>query len=185
MASILVAILSVSLSACKSDKIEKKSNLGTMTFSISGVSNNLEIDQAFIRKRTETDSKGDHTLYTMIVHGKDQFSSVDFAVNVWDWQNPPMNGVLMKEYSFDWQGPEQQCTDNNSACDGATISYYLNSKGFSDDQSNLDDSYAKITKCDAARMLVSGEFRINVKEVGGNERQQLIGSFTDVNYSIE
>jgi hypothetical protein len=180
-----ILFLAALLFGCSSDENDKNPSLGTMTFSITGVSSNMEINIATLQKRTETDSKGDHILFTMLVHGKDEFSTLDFNALVWDWQNPPVNGVPVKDYSFDWQGPDQECTDTNSACDGAQVIYSLNSKVFSADQNNLGNSYAKITKCDPVQKLVSGEFFVLVKELGGVETQQLTGSFTNIKYTIE
>jgi hypothetical protein len=180
-----IILLITLLFACSSNENDEDPSLGTMTLSISGVSSNMAIDIAILQKRTEKDSNGDHTLFTMLIHGKDQFSSVNFAALVWDWQNPPANGVLVKDYSFQWQGPDQECTDTKSACDGASLTYYLNSKGFSANLNNLGNSYAKITKCDPAQKIVSGEFFVVVKELGGEEQQQLTGSFTNIKYAIE
>jgi hypothetical protein len=186
MKSVLyIFLLAGLLFACGSDEDDKNPSLGTMTFSITGVSSNMEIDMATLQKRIETDSKGDHTLFTMLVHGKDEFSSVNFNALVWDWQNPPVNGVPVKDYSFAWQGADQECTDTNSACDGAQVTYYLNNKGFSADQNNLGNSYAKITKCDPVQKLVSGEFFVVVKQLGGDETQQLTGAFTNIKYTVE
>jgi len=183
---IYLFVFAAFLMACDGDKDEAKPTVyGTMTFAISGVSNDYQIDYSELSVYKVKDSKGDHQQFFMGMSGKDEHSSMNFSVSFFDWQNPPKDGVPVREYSFDWQTTDgQECTDDGGACDGASVTYKINDKEFWVDFDRLEGSYARITKCDTENMVISGEFLVNVKEVDGTEIQTLKGSFTDMKYKI-
>ena len=111
------------------------------------------------------------------------------SVSNWDWQNPPANGILEKNYhtneDFDL-GPDTDCMDINSIiyCDGGLGTYMISNTEILSSEGMEDEPFGSITitENDPEAKTVSGTFDFLVVDFFTDEKTSFKGTFTSLNY---
>lgn len=113
------------------------------------------------------------------------------SVSNWDWQNPPEDGILIKNYTvneFDPDASTSECKDfpNYSLCDGG-LGTYLAGGG----ESYLSEGFEPsgpaeivITENDPDERTVSGTFEFETAGFINGEVIRFKGTFTDLKYRV-
>ncbi len=119
--------------------------------------------------------------------------SLFVSVSNWDFQNPPVNGIVVKSYptnedAFD-PGPDTDCIDdpNFTFCDGGEVTYSKDGTTFYSDFLD-DDNYRgiiTISDNDTDKRTVSGSFDVKIEAFPPTDPVSSIslsGTFSDVKY---
>ena len=174
----LLVVLSAFL-GCGDDSPSKPS----MTLTIDGVEQKVSTPAGIMQFETQYDHEGRGLLIAANVGG----SQITLTVSNWDWQNPPTDAVLAKDYSVIF-GEEtletSECLELEGSvflCDGALITYSTETDTFFSAFIEEYDGFIRVKSCSGKK--ISGEF--DVQAEGGN--QDIItmkGTFTNVPYTV-
>lgn len=190
-AKLLLLTFPVMLTFCGDDD-EGGSKL---SYTIDGQSQKVETVIGVLQYEIQYDHEG-RGLYITAAKGMDQMLSV--AVSNWDYQNPPDEGVLEKEYdtTFDVEEtsedhPLSDCLvlsgDNEGVtlCDGGLISLISGSEMYTSVFDGNTNGSITITSCNAAKHTISGTFQATVADFDGAQQFEIAGSFTNVKYLVQ
>lgn len=121
-------------------------------------------------------------------------NSFILSASVWDVQNPPTGGILVKSYDTNISGnnstgPNQVCNPESGInfCDGALGTYLQGSTSYvSENVDGEPTGIVTITANDAANKTISGTFDFKVAEFGNSNAQpkRFTGSFSNLSYTV-
>jgi len=108
------------------------------------------------------------------------------SVSNCDWQNPPVNGVLVKLYDTRLGGPNAECQDidGTTYCDGALGTYMLTSSTYHMTISDEIEGSVTITSCNATEKKVSGSFSFITSDFGETVFDTIQGTFANQVYVV-
>lgn len=186
MSLLLVACL-ISIIACKKDKTTSPGSStpvntsGTMNFKINGTNysatsyNNTLINA----------SQGGQTGRRLDIRGSFAGNkTLVLTVSNWDWQNPPLNGIVVKKYDTQTIGPNTVCQDisGGTYCDGA-LGTYLFGSSYHMTISEVAEGYIQISSCEATNKKVSGSFYFITSDLSETVFDTIEGTFTNQVYT--
>ena len=173
-------------SACKKDDDPAKSTNDPImevekdgeSFTVTQFNNTLLVD-----------NQGGETGRRLDLRGEVDGGTLFITVSNWDWQNPPENGILVKNYhtneDFD-QGPDTQCMDDGTFtyCDGGLGTYQISNTEilFSEDLEDESFGSITITENDPEAKTVSGSFDFIVTDLFNENIITFKGTFSNLNY---
>jgi hypothetical protein len=108
------------------------------------------------------------------------------TVSNWDWQNPPVNGVLCKTYDTDGVGKNTKClhVGNTSYCDGAMGTYIKGAKQYFTQSFDPRPGTVTITDCNTKNLTVSGSFDFMLFDMFETDSIDVEGTFTNLKYRV-
>lgn len=180
--------LAIIVPGCSDDEEDK----GSFKVTLDGPEKEVVVTGATltISDGTGTNSRGSHSLR---IEGMIDEDMISVGISNWDFQEPPDNALLTKEYYNifseldDLAVGEQtetcmRTSSNTQVCEGTLINFFQGDKVFSSYSSEA--VVITLTKCDGKR--VSGTFDITlISPHNESEHIVLSGSLTDLRYVIE
>ncbi len=104
----------------------------------------------------------------------------------WDWQNPPVDGILSKIYDTNVEiGDNAACMDSGgfTYCDGGLVTYLDGANIYISE--GIDDEGAgriTISEVDTENKRVSGSFDVTTIDLTTDEKITFTGTFENLNY---
>lgn len=186
----LILILSGTFTFCGDTSTEVSTHF---VYKVDGISKEVQSIAGII----QTEIQYDHKKQTLTMSASNSFAEIiTVSVSNWDFQTPPENGLLEKEYDATYdeeQGesnsPHIQCIDLTGAnagvtiCDGGIVTFTQDSKLYTSIFTGNENGTITITKCDPEQKSISGSFAVQVQYAIG-QKLKLAGTFTNVKYTV-
>jgi len=178
--SFTVVLLMFSCGSDDTDEMEKVEALmevekNDISFSITNFNNTLLAESQSGETGRRLDLRANVEGGTLII-----------TVSNWDWQNPPMDGVLTKTYDTNVEiGENAACMDSNGItyCDGGLVTYLDGAVIYISEA--IDDEGAgriTISDVDSENKRVSGSFDVTTIDLSTDEKITFKGTFENLNY---
>lgn len=185
----LLLLVSVLLFSCGGDD-DGDGNTdgnGTMTVIKDGVSFTIDATNNTLVGETQQGQDGRRLDIRCNVDG----GTLIIAVSNWDFQNPPVDGIVQKVYGTneDGVGSNSVCMDSNgfTFCDGGLVTYLVGTDSYvSESLEDPAEGTITITGNDATNKTVSGTFNVIVGKFGTLTPEEITftGTFTDIPYRV-
>jgi hypothetical protein len=128
--------------------------------------------------QTSGSGQGSHALR---IAGGVMEDSVSILISNWDFQEPPDNAIITKDYYN--EDLCHQVSENKKVCEGAIIQYMEGDKIYWSFSKDETIKILHITKCDGNS--VSGTFELELENIYDNEDKKFVsGAFTDLPYTV-
>lgn len=175
-----IVTLAIQFFGCSKDEETKAS----MSITVDGIAQPVSILSTVLVFEAQEDHEG----RAMQTTAQSNSNLLTVGISNWDFQNPPINGILQKTY---YDVEEGSLTENADCleegdimyCDGYLITYTVNNETF---YSAMDDEYEgtlTVTKCDVKNKKISGEFSCKLVSVDENEII-MTGKFQNLSYLV-
>lgn len=173
---------------CSDDEEDK----GSFNVTLDGTEREVSVFRATLTISDGQGTSHGHGSHTLRIDGLIDEDTVGIDISNWDFQEPPDNAVLVKDYynifiDGEMEVGEQtetclQTSSNSRVCQGSLISYLTGDKLFS--SYSGETVIISLTKCDGKR--VSGTFDITLTNPY-NEADKLVlnGSLKDLQYTVK
>ena len=186
----LIVILSGTFTFCSDNVTEQSTHL---VYTVEGISKEVQSITGVLQMAVQYD----HIEQAMVITASNSFSDMlTIKVANWDFQTPPENGVLEKEYDATYdaeQGeshsPHVECielTGDNAGvflCDYGLITLMLEGELYTSVFTGNEDGTIIITECNPDKKSVSGSFDAKVQTSIG-KKVKVSGTFTNVKYTV-
>ena len=187
--SLMLIIALIAVVSCKKDKEANPSgnnpvnSAATLSFKINGVNYTSTVFNNTLIDASQNGQSGKR----LDIRGSfDSGKMLILSVSNWDWQNPPINGIVVKKYDTDIMGVNTVCQDYSGVtyCDGALGTYILGSE-YHMTFSETIPGYIQISSCDAASKKVSGSFYFVTSDMSETVFDTIEGTFTNQVYTVQ
>lgn len=179
---ILLLVVATTFINCGGDDDKATSS---MTVTIDGIKSKIKAPSGIL---TFLETPYDHEGRNLMITGQVNGNPLTVSVRNWDFQNPPKNGILAKDYFNIFQVPNfenSECVNVNEnivLCEGGLITYTVGNEIFFSAFDEEVDAFITITKCSDKK--ISGEFKVKLVSPQDNELD-ISGTFSDVSYIVE
>lgn len=180
--------LAIIVPGCSDDEEDK----GSFKVTLDGTEKEVSVSRATLTisdGQTSSSGRGSHVLR---IAGMIDDDSISIFISNWDFQEPPDNALLVKDYyniffydELEVGEKTETCMKtsvNSMACEGTEVKYLRGDKLFSSNSSEA--VVISLTKCDGKR--VSGTFDITlINPYDEADKLVINGSLTDLRYTVK
>lgn len=188
--TILILLLGISLFSCDQDSLGKETapSLSVPEGDLELIKDGLVVPLKNMFATMHSDNRSGKSLTRLSIDIKIEEGGV-FILNIenWQWQNPPINGIIEKTYDTDGNpGPNTECLviDTSQYCDSGLGIYGLTTGNFTSKfTKNNQAGNITISSIDPIKQTVSGHFDLvlsSTKEDG--EQYGFKGQFNSLAY---
>ncbi len=182
--SIFLALLLqvILFSGCDDEEDDK----GSFTMTLQSTETNVAGTKATLTVSGGQTSSSGQASHTLRIAGKVNEDSISISISNWEFQEPPDNAIITKDYYNVYSDNEELCqkaSSNVTVCEGTLIKYMEGDKLFASFSKDDVTLILDIIKCDGNK--VSGKFEIELENVyDNNETKTVKGEFTDLKYTV-
>lgn len=180
--------LAIIVPACSDDDDDK----GSFNVTLDGIETAVSVTGATLTVSDGQSSSSGRGSNTLRIDGMIGENAISVDISNWDFQEPPDNAILVKDYYNVFTEDELEVGEKTETCmktsgttrvcEGTLLKYLTGDKTFSSHSSEA--VIISLTKCDGKR--VSGTFNITLINIHDEaETFVLSGSLTDLRYTVK